>query len=122
MLDHDYFKGGDKKLSLLWYFLAGFFAWNGVPHIVKGITGQTHMTPFKRVSSPMLNVAWGFINVVITLYVLGLASGNGGLTLPWDAKLQGLNLWAFLAGALVVGMYLAYFWSNPKARLPWQKD
>lgn len=109
-------------MTLLWYFLAGLFAANGVPHIVKGITGQSHMTPFKRVSSPVLNVIWGFINVVITLYILGMASGNGGLTPPWNAGLSGLNLLAFLAGAFVCGTYLAYFWSNPNARLPWQKD
>lgn len=107
-------------MELLWYFFAGFFAWNGVPHIVKGITGQNHMTPFKKVSSPVLNVVWGFVNVVATLFVLGLASGQGGLTLPWDANLTGMNLWVFLAGALTVGVYLANFWSNPKAKLPWQ--
>ena len=109
-------------MELLWYFLAGFTAWNGIPHIVKGITGQSHMTPFKRISPPSWNVAWGFTNVLITLFFLGLASGNGGLTMPWDANLTGLNLWVFLAGALVVGLFLANFWSNPKARLPWQND
>lgn len=109
-------------MEIVWYFLAGFTAWNGVPHIVKGITGQTHMTPFKRVSSPALNVVWGFINVVLTLYLLGVGSSKGGLTPPWEANLTGGNLWAFLAGALVVGVYLAQFWSNPKARLPWHTD
>ena len=109
-------------MELLWYFLAGFFAWNGIPHFVKGITGQTHMTPFKRVSSPVLNVVWAAVNFIIALYLLGIASGNGGLTLPWDANLRGVNFWAFLAGAVLVALYLANFWSNPKARLPWQKD
>lgn len=109
-------------MQLLWYFVAGFFTWNSLPHLVKGITGQTHMTPFKRVSSPVLNVVWSFINVVLALYILGLATGNVGLVLPWNADLAGLNLWAFLAGGLFVGVYLANFWSNPNARLPWQKD
>lgn len=109
-------------MELLWYFLAGFFGWNAVPHLVKGITGQTHMTPFKRVSSPTLNVAWAFTNVLVALFLFGLASGNGGLTLPWDAALEGMNLFATLAGALVVSLYLASFWSNPKARLPWHTD
>lgn len=107
-------------MTLLWYFLAGFFAWNGIPHIVKGITGQKHMTPFARVSSPVVNVVWGFSNEVAMLYMLGLGSEMGGLTVPWNANLTGTNLWAFLAGALVVGVYLANFWSNPKAKLPWQ--
>lgn len=108
-------------MTLVLYFLAGFFAWNSIPHLVKGITGQTHMTPFKKVSSPELNVVWSFINVVITLFLLSKASGSDAwLTLPWNAGLAGTNLWAFLAGALVVGVYLAHFWSNPKAKLPWQ--
>ncbi len=108
-------------MNLVWYFLAGFFALNAVPHMVKGITGQTHMTPFKRVSSAPLNVVWSFINVVIALYLFGMASGNGGLTLPWNAGLTDTNLWAFLAGGFVCAIYLANFWSNPKAKLPWMK-
>ena len=109
-------------MELLWYFFAGVFALNAVPHFVKGVTGQTHMTPFKRVSAPVLNVAWAFANVLLALFMFGLATGNGGLILPWDANLAGLNLWATLAGALTVGLYLANFWSNPNARLPWHKD
>src|SRR3989344_775844 len=107
-------------MELLWYFLAGFFTWNGIPHIVKGITGQKHMTPFAKVSSPVVNVLWGFTNGLIALYLLGVASRMGGLTLPWNANLTGMNLIAFLVGALLVGVYLANFWSNPKNKLPWQ--
>lgn len=109
-------------MELLWYFLAGAFHINAVPHLVKGITGQTHMTPFKRVSSPVLNIIWGFINVVVALFLLGLASGIGGLTLPWEANLIDTNLWAYILGAFVNAAFLAWFWTNPNARLPWQKD
>lgn len=109
-------------LELLWYFLAGAFGINAVPHLVKGITGQTHMTPFKRVSGPVLNVVWGFTSAVLALYLLGLASGKGGFVIPSEAGLQGMNLWAAATGAFVNAAYLAYFWSNPKARLPWHKD
>lgn len=110
------------ELELLWYFLAGAFHVNALPHIVKGITGQTHMTPFARVSSPVVNIAWGFVNVIIALFLLGIASGYGGLTLPWDANLIDVNLWAYMLGVLVNALFLAWFWSNPNARLPWQKD
>ncbi len=109
-------------MDLLWYFLAGMFAWNSLPHLFKGITGQTHMTPFKRVSSPELNVAWSFVNILFALYLLGLASGNGTLVLPWNANLGGITLWVFLGGGFVMALYLGYFWSNPKARLPWHRD
>ena len=108
-------------MELLWYFLAGAFGINAVPHLVKGITGQSHMTPFARVSNPVLNIMWAFVNVVLALYLLGVASGKGGFVLPSEAGLQDMNLWAAGAGALVMAAYLANFWSNPKARLPWQK-
>jgi len=107
-------------LDLLWYFLAGAFGINALPHMVKGITGQSHMTPFGRVSSPVINIIWAFVNVVVALYLLGMASGSGGLILPWQAGLAGMNFWAFLAGAFANAAFLANFWSNPKARLPWQ--
>lgn len=113
---------GVIKLELLWYFLAGAFQANAVPHFIKGITGQTHMTPFKRVSSPVLNIAWALINLVFAFLLLGVASGYGSLTLPWEANLVETNLWAYLAGAFVIAFFLASFWSNPNARLPWQKD
>ncbi len=113
-------KEGVNFMTLLWYFLAGFTAFNAVPHLVKGITGQTHMTPFARVSSPVLNIVWSFINILLTFFFFGLASGNGTLVLPWNAGLDGMNLWVFLAGGFVCAAYLASFWSNPKARLPWQ--
>ncbi|TSC66305.1 MAG: Uncharacterized protein CEO21_215 [Microgenomates group bacterium Gr01-1014_80] len=109
-------------MELLWYFLAGAFAINAVPHLVKGITGQTHMTPFKRVSPPVLNIVWSFVNIVLAMVLLGIASGAGGLTLPWDAALVDINLYVFLLGAFGNAAFLANFWSNPNARLPWQKD
>ena len=109
-------------MELLWYFLAGFSAFNAVPHLVKGITGQTHMTPFKRVSPPVLNVVWSFINILFALFFFGLASGNGMLVPPWDANLMDMNLVVTLVGGFVAAAYLASFWSNPNARLPWQKD
>lgn len=90
--------------------------------MVKGITGQTHMTPFKRVSPPTLNVVWSFINILFALFFLGLASGQGLLVVPWDANLADFNLWAYLIGGFVAAFWLASFWSNPNARLPWHKD
>ncbi len=107
-------------MELLWYFLAGAFGINAVPHLVKGITGQTHMTPFARVSSPVLNIIWAFVNVLGALFLFGLASGKGGLVVPWQAGLEDLKLLATLGGAFVNAAYLANFWSNPKAKLPWQ--
>jgi hypothetical protein len=108
-------------MEFLWYFLAGFAAFNAIPHLVKGITGQTHMTPFARISSPVLNVGWAFANILFALFFFGLASGYGTLVTPWSANLTGGNLVVTLLGGFVCAMYLANFWSNPKAKLPWQK-
>lgn len=109
-------------MNLLLYFLAGLFTWNAIPHLIKGISGQTHMTPFKRVSSPLLNVIYAFINIFLALYLLGLASQKGGLTLPWDAGFNITSIWVYLAGGLFISLADANLFSNPNARLPWHKD
>lgn len=109
-------------MILLWYFLAGLFAFNSIPHLVKGIIGQTHMTPFKRVSSPILNVIYAFINIIFALFILGLATRTGGLVMPWAANITSTNLWVFLAGGLFISLADANLFSNPNASLPWHRD
>jgi hypothetical protein len=62
-----------------WYhyvacFFAGLFLANFVPHFVKGICGDRFPTPFARppgkgLSSPLVNVVWSLVNLVIW-YVL----------------------------------------------------
>lgn len=109
-------------MELFWYFLAGFFMWNSVPHLVTGIAGQKHMTPFSRQSSAMTNVLWGFFNLVAGMYVLGIAAGTGGFALPWEAGLADANFWAYMFGALAVAVTAAWLFGDPKNRLPWHKD
>jgi hypothetical protein len=97
-------------------FLSGFFLFNSIPHLVKGITGQIHMTPFKRQSSPILNIVWAFINLVIGVYVLGLGAS-------WPlGNLTGTDFWAFILGGFVVSVVAASLKNGPNARLPWHKD
>jgi hypothetical protein len=38
-------------MAYLLFILAGLVGTNGVPHFVKGITGEKHRTPFKNPSS-----------------------------------------------------------------------
>lgn len=116
-----YIEGVINIMQLLWYFVAGFFMWNSVPHLVSGIVGQKHMTPFSPTSSPMTNVFWGFLNLVAGMYVLGIAAGTGSFALPWEANLAGANLWSFLIGGVVLAIIAAWLFGNPKNRLPWQK-
>jgi len=51
--------------GVLGSFLAGVLLVNGVPHFIQGICGHRHMTPFKRDSSAVLNVLWGFANFIV---------------------------------------------------------
>lgn len=96
-------------------FLAGAFAINGIPHLVKGITGQTHMTPFKRVSSALLNVVWGFVNFGLALVLLNFRQAGGVVPV-------GTDRWVFLVGAFLMALADANLFSKPNARLPWHKD
>jgi len=100
-------------LSLIGAFLAGLFLFNAIPHLVQGISGKSHMTPFARVSRPITNVVWAWVNIVIGLAILKAAPPQT-CSLAWGA--------AFILGGLLVSLYLAIFWSDPEARLPWHKD
>lgn len=98
-------------------FLAGFFIFNGVPHLVQGISGHTHMTPFKRVSSPLLNVVWAFFNLTVGVLILGFDPVSGEINRP-----AGQNFWAFLIGGFILSLTAAKLFGGPNARLPWHKD
>jgi hypothetical protein len=56
------------------YFFGGAFLGNSVPHYVSGVMGRPFQSPFakppgKGLSSALINVFWGFFNLVIG-YVL----------------------------------------------------
>jgi hypothetical protein len=63
-----------------WYFyvlefLGGAFLANGVPHFVQGISGHAFQSPFASPpgvgeSSPLVNVLWGFGNLVVGALLL----------------------------------------------------
>jgi len=92
-------------------FLSGLFFFNGVPHLVQGICGKRHMTPFARSSSALANVVWGWVNLIVGGLLAGAACGlHSAFWIP------------FALGGLVISAYLAVFWSNPEARLPWHKS
>jgi hypothetical protein len=62
-----------------WYnyvacFFAGVFLTNAVPHFVNGISGNAFPTPFANppgvgLSSPLLNVLWALLNLVIGYFL-----------------------------------------------------
>lgn len=84
-------------------FLAGLIGANGVPHFVKGVTGQKHQTPFGRPSSAVVNVAWGWLNFVIGMLLLHFAH-------PRAHELRAFALVAI--GALLMGLFSASVWSK----------
>ncbi|MFZ3333595.1 MAG: hypothetical protein WA197_23350 [Candidatus Acidiferrales bacterium] len=61
--------------TYLAYFFAGAFLVNAVPHFVSGVTGRRFPSPFakppgKGESSPVVNVLWGALNLLIAYLLL----------------------------------------------------
>jgi hypothetical protein len=95
--------------DLPWYvyllqFVAGVFLANGIPHFVQGISGHWFQSPFASPpgvgeSSPVVNVLWGFLNLVIGFALLFNFAPKGA-----DVILE----WAFVGlGALLIAIFLA---------------
>jgi hypothetical protein len=76
-----------------WYhyfsgFWAGMFLANFVPHFTKGISGDAFPTPFakppgKGLSSPIVNVLWGLLNLLVgyLLFRLGKVTPGNDLSM-----------------------------------------
>ncbi len=79
--------------EMKWYnyiacFFAGFFLANVVPHYIHGVSGDSFQSPFanppgKGLSSPMVNVLWALLNLVIgyLLFRAGKISSSNKLAL-----------------------------------------
>jgi hypothetical protein len=88
-----------------WYhyvsgFFAGLFLANVIPHYVNGVSGDGFPTPFskppgKGLSSPMVNVLWALLNLVVgyLLFRLGRVSPGNCLSLVvFFAGIAGLSI------------------------------
>jgi hypothetical protein len=104
--------------ALPWYvyllqFVAGLFLANGVPHFVQGISGNWFQSPFASPpgvgeSSPVVNVLWGFLNLVIGFALLFAFAPKGS-----DVIVE----WAFVAlGALIMSLFLARHFGRVRLR------
>jgi hypothetical protein len=80
----------------------GLFA-NGLPHFIKGITGEKHPTPFGNPGSAVQNVVWGWLNMAVAVLVWHLASMR---THPRATFVS------VAVGMLVVGVSLADTWAK----------
>ena len=106
----------EGETDLSWYqyvacLFAGAFAANVVPHFVYGICGDRFPTPFakppgKGLSSPVVNVAWALLNVVIgwELFRVGKVSSGDELALI-----------LFFVGAAAISLMLAVNFSKKHA-------
>nr|MBI5455496.1 hypothetical protein [Candidatus Levybacteria bacterium] len=103
-------------MNLVLAFFAGMFLTNGVPHLVSGIAGKSHMTLLAKNSSALTNVVWAYMNFFLGIWVLNLSGGN----LATLFSLDNYSL-SFLVGSLFMAISNAWLFSNPNARFPWFK-
>ena len=96
-------------------FIIGACTANGIPHYTKGVTGQSHMTVFNKVSSPIVNVLWGLFNwfLAYILYILFITFMN---------NFTKIHMIIAIVGGVFTSLRLAKLWSDPNAKLPWHKD
>lgn len=95
-------------MNLIVVLIGAILITNGVPHFVKGITGQRHMTPFSVRSSPVVNVIWGMLNIGPGLWLVHRAGAFNRAVIVTAAL-----------GVIVTAVALAWFWSRDDRRLPW---
>ncbi|MBV8379989.1 MAG: hypothetical protein JO369_04385 [Paucibacter sp.] len=86
-------------------FFAGAFLANAVPHFVAGSMGRRFQTPFanppgRGLSSPTVNVLWGFFN-----FVAGILLGWRVSAISLDSPVDAIT---FAAGMLALGLFLAH--------------
>ena len=90
-------------IGLIILFFAGAFLCNCLPHFISGLQGRPFPTPFAKPpgvgdSSPVVNVLWGFLNLVIGLALLT----RQPLTVHFYPYLA-----ALLVGVLVMALQLS---------------
>ncbi|MGA2219426.1 MAG: hypothetical protein ABSG51_15155 [Terracidiphilus sp.] len=69
-------------IYIAWFFGGAFLA-NTLPHLINGISGRPFQSPFANppgqgLSSSIVNVLWGFLNLVLA-YLLILRVGSFNL-------------------------------------------
>ena len=84
-------------------FLAGLLAANGTPHFIKGGMGQKNRTPFGKPSSAIVNVCWGWVNLMVAAVCLHFAH-------VYAHEYRAFAL--FAVAALVMTLINSYGWSQ----------
>lgn len=92
------------------HFAGGLVFANGLPHFIHGMSGDKFQSPFakppgKGLSSPLVNVVWGFANFVVG-YVLVMLHAQ---TPRADADIAAVGL-----GVLATGQFLGAHFGKVK--------
>lgn len=95
------------------YFFGGAFLGNFLPHFVHGVSGKKFPSPFskppgKGLSSPLVNVLWGLLNLIIA-YFLIFKVGDFDIRQVAQAGTVGL-------GILTIGIQLAIVFGRLKQK------
>lgn len=99
-------------IAYIVHFIAALFMTNGLPHFVSGVCGRSFRTPFarmsaSRVSSPEVNVVWGWANFVVA-FLLFANVGPLYIGTPGDTIFV-------VAGVLLAGIVLARIFERDAA-------
>jgi hypothetical protein len=98
-------------VSYLALFFSGAFIANGVPHFVRGISGEKFQSPFASPrgvgeSSPVVNLVWGFTNLAVGFVLLSVRPP------------QELEWIVFGAGVLLTGLMLSRHFGRVRGNSP----
>jgi hypothetical protein len=99
------------SVYVAWFFAGAFLA-NAIPHTVQGICGNRFQTPFASPpgvgeSSAIVNVLWGFFNLVVGFALLFAFAPKGS-----DVIAE----WACVAlGALLLALFCAHHFARVRA-------
>ena len=100
-----------------WYhyiacFFAGMFLANAVPHYVNGVSGDPFPTPFahppgKGLSSPLVNVLWALLNLVVGTLLFRVGKVSSG---------EDLELVIFFAGIAAISILSSVNFATKQAK------
>ena len=102
------------------YFFGGAFLINTLPHLISGLTGRPFQSPFAKppgqgLSSSIVNVLWGFFNLVMA-YLLLCRVGTFDLHTLDQISVAGLG--ALLLGLISARQFGQFHGGNdPRGRL-----
>ena len=95
-------------VELVVFAVVGLFGTNAIPHVVRGVTGHRHMTPFGSESSAVLNVVWGSANAAVA----------GALAWLYRDAIEASTLAVAFVAGVALAIVLASYWSGEDPRLP----